>query len=180
MDRQAYTLVRALKEFRVYILHSHIIAHVPSAAIKEGLTQSEPDGKRAKWIVVLLEHDLEIKPTKLIKGQGLDKLMDQSNYDDLNLNQLDFDASNHTISKQTVFSSDFLYIIFVLQNLQEQEGLTKNQARPVKLKSTKYCIINDFLYWKDLRGILLNCLLENEAQEKIKEFHQGDCGGHLY
>lgn len=36
------------------------------------------------------------------------------------------------------------------------------------------------MYWKDPRGILLNCLLEKEAQEKIKEFHQGDCGGHLY
>jgi len=38
MDKQAYTLVRALKEFRVYILHSHIIAQVPSASIKEVLT----------------------------------------------------------------------------------------------------------------------------------------------
>ena len=52
--------------------------------------------------------------------------------------------------------------------------LTKNQARSVKLKSTKLCIINGFLYWKDAGGILLNCLLENEAHEKIKEFHQGD------
>ena len=63
---------------------------------------------------------------------------------------------------------------------EELEGLTKNQARLVKLKSAKYCIINDFLYWKDLRGILLHCLLEKEAQEKVSEFHHGDCGGHLY
>ena len=26
----------------------------------------------------------------------------------------------------------------------------------------------------------MNCLLESEAQIKIKEFHQGYCGGHLY
>ena len=97
MDKKAYALVRAIKEFRVYILHSHIIAHVPSVAIKEVLTQSEPDGRRAKWIVVLVDYDLEIKPTKLIKGQGLAKLMDQSNYDALDLNQFDFDAANHTI-----------------------------------------------------------------------------------
>ena len=77
MDKQAYALVIALKEFRVYILHSHIIAHVPSVAIKEVLIQSYPDGRRDKWIVVLLEYDLEIKPTKLIKGKGLDKLTAQ-------------------------------------------------------------------------------------------------------
>ena len=27
---------------------------------------------------------------------------------------------------------------------------------------------------------MLNCLLEEEAKKKIKEFHKGDCGGHLY
>jgi len=59
----------------VYILHPHIIAHVTFATIKEVLTQSEPDGRRAKWIAILLEYDLEINPTKLIKGQGLAKLM---------------------------------------------------------------------------------------------------------
>ena len=108
MDKQAYALVRALKEFRVYILDSHIIAHVPSASIKEVMTQSEPDGRRAKWIAVLLEYDLEIKPTKLIKGQGLAKLMAQSNYDALDLNQLDFYVANHTISEQTILPFDFL------------------------------------------------------------------------
>ena len=75
MDKKSYSMVRALKEFRVYILHSHIIAHVPSTSIEEVLTQSEPDGRRAKWRTILLEYDLEIKPTKLIKGKGLDKLM---------------------------------------------------------------------------------------------------------
>ena len=81
----------------MYILHSHIIAHVPSTSIKEVLTQSDPNGGRAKCIAVLLEYDLEIKPTKLIQGKGLAKLMAQSNYDALYLNQIDFDAANCTI-----------------------------------------------------------------------------------
>jgi hypothetical protein len=118
----------------------------------------------------LLEYDLEIKPTKLIKGQSLAKLMAQSNYDALNLNQLDCDAGIFNVSEKSTICLDFLAspwykdIIFVLQNLQAPEGLTKNQARSVKLKSAKFCIINGFLHWKDAGGILLNCLLENEAQ----------------
>ena len=69
MEKQAYALIKVLKEFRVYILHSHVVAYVPSAAVKESLTRSDPDGRRAKWTDVLLEYDLDIKPTKIIKGQ---------------------------------------------------------------------------------------------------------------
>ena len=47
-----------------------------------------------------------------------------------------------------------------------------------KLKSVKFCILNKFLYWKDPDGVLLNCLLENEATQTMKKFHKGDCGGH--
>ena len=83
MEKQAYALVKALKYFRVYILHSHIIAHVPSAAVKRILTQPDPEGRRAKWIATLLEYDIKIKPTKLIKGQGLAKMMANSNCESL-------------------------------------------------------------------------------------------------
>ena len=48
----------------------------------------------------------------------------------------------------------------------------------MKLKAAKFCIINRYLYWKDLGGVLLNFLLENEAHHTVKEFHKGDCGGH--
>jgi hypothetical protein len=48
---------------------------VPKSFVKEILTRPNPEGKRGKWIVVLLEYDLEIKPTKLIKEKGLAKMM---------------------------------------------------------------------------------------------------------
>ena len=92
MEKQAYALVKYFKDFRVYILHSHIIAYVPNNVVKNILTQIDPKGKRAKWIAVLLEYDLEIKLTKLVKGQGLAKLMNDSNRESLQLNFL----SNHS------------------------------------------------------------------------------------
>jgi hypothetical protein len=48
---------------------------VPNSSVKDILTQPDPKGKMGKWIDVLLDYDLEIKPTKLIKGKGLAKLM---------------------------------------------------------------------------------------------------------
>jgi len=64
-------LVKAIKDFRVYILHLHTLAYFPNAAVKEVLVQNDPEGRRGRWIAALLEYDLEIKPTKLIKGQCL-------------------------------------------------------------------------------------------------------------
>ena len=46
----------------------------------------------------------------------------------------------------------------------------------MKLKVAKFCILNQYLYWKDPGGVLLNCLLENEAQQIAKDLHEGDCG----
>jgi hypothetical protein len=71
--------VKALKAFRVYVLHSKVTAYVPSTSVKDILVQPDIDGRRSKWIAKILEFDLEIRPTKLIKGQGLAKLLAEAN-----------------------------------------------------------------------------------------------------
>jgi len=102
MEKQEYALVKALKEFRTYILHSHVIAYVPRNSVKDIFTQPGPKGRRGKWIAVMLEYDLEIKPTKLIKGQGIEKLMAQSNCDVLGINfivDLSENSQEETVSE---------------------------------------------------------------------------------
>jgi len=39
----------------------------------------ENEGRRGKWITKLQEYDLEIKPTKLIKGKGLGRFLTEMN-----------------------------------------------------------------------------------------------------
>jgi hypothetical protein len=78
MEKKAYALVKSLKDFRVYVMHSKIVAYFPSASVKEMLIQPNIDEKRNKWIAKILEFDLEIKPTKLVKGQGLARLLAES------------------------------------------------------------------------------------------------------
>ena len=75
IDKQAYALINSLKSFRIYILHAKVLAYVPSAIVKDVLTQLVIDGKIDKWIAKLIEFDIEVNPTKLVKGQGLAKLM---------------------------------------------------------------------------------------------------------
>ena len=121
-----------------------------------------------KWIAVILEYDIEIRPTKLIKGHGLAKIMTGSNCDSLQLNFMSGQLNQLDTKVQVMpdfsISPWYVYIVYVLQNLQSPAGLCKTRESSVKLKAAKFCILNQNLYWKDLAGVLLNCLLENETQ----------------
>ena len=79
LERHAYALVKAVKFFRIYLLHSRILAYIPNATVKEILTQTESEGKMEHWITNIMEYDVEIRPTKLVKGYGLDKFLVDSN-----------------------------------------------------------------------------------------------------
>lgn len=86
MEKQSFASVKALKDFKIYILYSHIVAYVTNAVVKDILIHDGFDGKRGKWIATILEYDLEIKPTMLIKGQRLAKLMAETNCQALDIN----------------------------------------------------------------------------------------------
>ena len=182
MEKQAYALVKAIKEFRIYILYSHVIAYAPSPIIKDILTQENLEGRRGKWIASILEFDIEIKPTKLIKGQGLAKLMTETNFQALDINQLDSETELATPKINVAFEQSPWYsdICYVLQNLCAPPGLSKTKCRFLKMKTSRFCVMDGNLLWKNHEGILLHCLIENEINNIMQEFHAGDCGGHLY
>jgi hypothetical protein len=78
-EKQAYALVKSLKHFRNYIDYNKIKAYVPYPAVKDVLSQQDCMGTRGKWVSKIQEYDLEIKPTKIIKGQGLAQMLIESN-----------------------------------------------------------------------------------------------------
>ena len=59
-------------------------------------------------------------------------------------------------------------IIFVLLNLQAPPRLSRTKARFLKSKAIRYCILDNVLFWKDHSGILLNCLLKEEANKILE------------
>jgi len=40
IEKQAYSLIKSLKEFRIYILHSKVVAYVPSTSVKKCLNSA--------------------------------------------------------------------------------------------------------------------------------------------
>ena len=59
--------------------YSKIIGYVPHAANKDIMPQQDFLGIRGKWVPKIQEYDLEIKPTKIIEGQVLAKMLTQGN-----------------------------------------------------------------------------------------------------
>jgi hypothetical protein len=189
MEKQAYALVKSLKAFRTYILQSKIIAYVPSAVVKDILIQPDIDGRRSKWIAKILEFDLEIRPTKLIKGQGLAKLLAEANFQALGISFInefsgiqqdrlsDIDHQKEPPLAQCHWYKD---IIYILQELRPPDGLQRSKSRAMKLKVVRYYLIDQVLYWKDPLGVLLKCISPPEAEMIVAEFHNGLCGGHHF
>jgi len=135
----------------------------------------------------MLEYDLEIKPTKLIKGQGLAKLMAESNLHVLDINLIaalseEQEEDDPFLQVSDMFMSSPWYsdIVYVFQHLNPPSEVPKGKARSLKLKASKYCILDGVLFWKGPRGVLLNCLVENEAKVIMKDFHKGYCGSHHF
>eukprot|EP00253_Pinus_taeda_P028315 PITA_28315 len=142
--------------------------------------QTDLEGRTGKWIAAMLEYDLEIKPTKLIKGQGLEKLMAESNLHALDIKLIvamseDKDGDSLIqVSEMFLQSPWYSDIIYVLHHLSPPPGMSRSKGRSLKLKSAKFCILNNSLYWKDPRGVVLNCLVEDEAHQGldfIREIH---------
>ena len=83
-------------------------------------------------------------PVELQVGQDKEKIMDK--YADL------------------VWYDDIVHFLLYLQC---PEQLDKKVVRSLKLKATKYCLIDQQLLWKDPGGVLLKCLNKSEIEEVI-------------
>ena len=119
------------------------------------LTQTDSEGKRGKWIAKIMEYDVDIKPTKLVKGQGLAKLLAYSNFQSLGLHlmeeqparkELQVEQEKERIMDHYVESTWYAYIVHFILYLQCLEHLDKKAARSLKSKTTKYCLIEQQLF----------------------------------
>jgi len=71
-------------------------------------------------------------------------------------------------------------IVHFLQKLEVPPGLSSSQACAIKLRSTKFYINKNLLYWKDPSRIFLRCLDKEQSLEFINQFHSSIYGGHHY
>lgn len=166
---------------------------MPSASVKNVLTQLYVDGRRAKWIAKLIEFNIELKPTKLVKGQGLSQLIAEENCKMLDINCMGTNSEDVQTEEATVGQGhDWLLaenlascewysrIAQILLKLEVPSGLSSSQARTIKLRTAKFCIHENLLYWRDPSRILLICLDKEQSVEVMHQFHSSIYGEHHY
>jgi hypothetical protein len=109
------------------------------------------------WLEKIQEYDIEIKPLKVVKGQGLCKLI------------ADSDALNGvilvSIGKPISNSEWYKDIVFYLKSGQFPISMTPKERRDLKMKSSQYVLIAEILFRRNYDGMLLRCVDEKKAQE---------------
>jgi len=82
VDKQDFVVHKYIKQFRPYILKNHTKVIVPHPDVRSLFVQRELGERQGNWMAVLQQYDLDLKPTNIMKGQGLCKLVTQDTSDE--------------------------------------------------------------------------------------------------
>eukprot|EP00253_Pinus_taeda_P012640 PITA_12640 len=177
VEKQAFAVYKAVKHYKPFLLKAHTKVIVPFSSVRKLLIQRELGEKRANWVTTLQEYDLEIKPAKIVRGQGFCRLLaGASNI----LESSDTDQSE-TINQISIIDSESQYadLIFYLKNGYAPPNLSYKNKRAIRLKAKNFTIIDDVLFRQNYDSVLLRCLEKQEAQRVLQELHDGPVGGHF-
>jgi len=75
VEKKSYAVFKSIKHFKPFLIKSHTKVIFQHLSIRILLIQKDLGDKRSNWVTTLQEYDLEIKPAKIVQGQGLCKLI---------------------------------------------------------------------------------------------------------
>jgi hypothetical protein len=127
--------------------------------------------RRGNWMVVVQEFDLDIKPSKLVKGQGLcihaaeaqDQISEDSGWE----NELELWYSEY-LHVPPGHESWYGKVIHLLHHETFPENLNPKERRDLRMKSTQYRLINSMLFLVNYDGVLLRCLEREDVDKVLK------------
>jgi hypothetical protein len=138
--------------------------------------------RRGNYMETVQEFDIDIKPAKLVKGQGLCKLVVEA--------QDQVNEHPGWENEMALWCGEALYIspgkeswyeklTYLLHHGTCLVNLNPRERRSLKLKSTQYHLINLVLFRVNYDGVFLRCLEHEDADKVLKELHDGPAGGHF-
>ena len=102
----------------------------------------------ANWVTALQKYDVEIRPSKIVRGQGFCRMLTWSSH----LSSEEDSSKNVQISEVSLndAQSQYVDIIFYLKNGYAPNQLSYKTKRALRLKDKKYELINDVLCYAEL------------------------------
>ena len=117
--------------FRHYLIGAIVITFFFTTTVKDIFSQQEVSGRRCRWINRIQEFNIYIQITKLVRGQGLAKLMIEANLEENQINQFDDSCRDNLCHIDT--SDWYRDVIYYLQNMKYPPRFKNNQKRSMKL-----------------------------------------------
>ena len=71
------------------------------------------------------------------------------------------------------------YLIIYLQTQHFQPTISRDDHHRIRHHANYYLILNNTLYIHGIYTILQRCLIHDEAEQVLNDFHSRPCGGHL-
>jgi hypothetical protein len=183
VEKQAFSLHKEIKQFRSYILKKCTKFIVPHPEVRSMFVQKELGERRGNWITSLQEYDLEFKPTNIIKGQGLCKLVtkevDAKEQEDDGWKDEQIMYTQQVSYVPTIEGSSYNDIKYYLQHGTTPDHLNAKKRRELRLKYLQYRLLHGILFIKNYDKVLLRCLEKQEFDKVLKDMHDGPTGVHL-
>jgi hypothetical protein len=175
IEKQYFSLVKVVAHFRTYILSAHVIAYVSHPLVKMFLNQQFREGRWKNWLAKLQEYDMEIKPLKVVRGQGLCKLM--TGIEDVNIPHTDDVPTQDVSISRPEWYKD---IIFYLKYGQFPIVMSPKERRDLKMKTNQYVLVSRILFSKEILMVYYCDVWTIQNPTKYsKNFMNGVCGGHF-
>ena len=166
VDKQAFVVFKVVKHFHPYLLKSRTKVIVPFPSVRNLLVQKDLGEKRAPWMTALQEYDLEIKPSMVVKGQGLCKLATEAAH--LPSNNSETVIDEVLLNREIYFypppqDSRYTDLRTLLETRTTPDYLEPRNRRALRLKSAPYLLIDNILFRRNSDGVLLQCLDKDET-----------------
>lgn len=71
VKKHVLVVIKSLKKFRHLLSHNKVFLRVAHPSVKEFLLRKDLNEKQVGWITKVMEYDVEIQVTKLVRGKGL-------------------------------------------------------------------------------------------------------------
>jgi hypothetical protein len=110
------------------------------------------------------EYDLEIKPTTLIKWKGLAQMLMEGNERALNMNKKNSPKMVSVVIEELEGHEWYAYSVYYLKNLSCPNHLVDHKRRDLRLKASKYFVIQGGLGWRNPNRLILKYVDDVETK----------------
>ena len=166
VDKQAFAIFKVVKHFHPYLFKPRTKVIVPFPSVRNLLLQKDLGEKRAPWMTALQEYDLEIKPSTIVNGQGLCKLIAEAAH--IPNNSFETVIDEVLLKREIYFypppqDSWYIDLRTLLETGTTLDYLEPRKRRALRLKYAPYLLIDNNLFRRNSDGVLLCCLDKDET-----------------